>query len=419
MKSLFFNYNRIYDLEMEYGSSFYLLHVNKLRDNYKKIENAFKSRYENFLIGYSYKTNYLPYLCKEIDKLGGYAEVVSRLEYDLALKIGVKANKIIFNGPVKTFDDIETALKSGSILNIDSMYEVDYVERICLEHQGIQFKIGIRVNFNLTKDGENLLQEGYEASRFGICEENGDLSYAIKRLKNIKNLSIIGLHSHFSTKNREISSYKKTTKFLCNIAKEQLIDTVEYIDIGGGIYGEIPESFQIDAPTFDDYAEAICGIMNEEFALFKKKPFLVLEPGMSMVANTIFFIAKVVEVKQIRELNFVFVDGSVHNIKPTMHKRNLPIQHVKGNHLSADKGLYHIVGYTCMEKDYLAHDIAGDLPKKNDYFIFENVGAYTIVFNPPFIKERPSIVALDGNQTFAVRKKETIKEFFNEDIYSF
>ncbi len=72
-----------------------------------------------------------------------------------------------------------------------------------------------------------------------------------------------------------------------------------------------------------------------------------------------------------------------------------------------------------MEKDYLAHEINTELPDKNDYIVFENVGAYTVVFNPPFIKERPSIVAADKNEIFVVRKKETLKQFFNEEIYCF
>ena len=72
-----------------------------------------------------------------------------------------------------------------------------------------------------------------------------------------------------------------------------------------------------------------------------------------------------------------------------------------------------------MEKDYLAHEVHGEIPYKDDYIIFENVGAYTIVFNPPFIKERPSIVAEDKDDFFVVRKKETFKEFFNEDLYVF
>ena len=46
--------------------------------------------------------------------------MVSRLEYDLALKIGQPPDKIIFNGPVKQYEDIELALNNGSIVNLDS-----------------------------------------------------------------------------------------------------------------------------------------------------------------------------------------------------------------------------------------------------------------------------------------------------------
>ena len=64
-------------------------------------------------------------------------------------------------------------------------------------------------------------------------------------------------------------------------------------------------------------------------------------------------------------------------------------------------------------------DCKGRLPKIHDYIMFENVGAYTIVFNPPFIKERPTILAYDNNEMFVVRRKETFKQFFNEEIYCF
>ncbi|WP_449536931.1 diaminopimelate decarboxylase [Ferdinandcohnia sp. Marseille-Q9671] len=406
-------------MERKYGTSFFLLDVQKLRENYRKIEYAFKSRYQNFIIGYSYKTNYLPYLCKELSKIGAYAEVVSRLEYDLALKIGVDPKSIIFNGPIKNMNDINLAFENESILNIDSLYEVDLIKEYCAANENKQIKVGLRANFSLSKGGESPLQEGYETSRFGICVENGNFEYVINELKMISNVKITGLHGHFSTKTRSVETYQTITKKLCDLVIQYIPDTVEYIDIGGGIYGELPQSFRVNAPGFEDYAEAICLIVNEEFKHFVKKPFLVLEPGISMVANTFLFITKVIDVKKVNNTNFVLVDGSVHNIKPTMHKRNLPMQTVKAIENFTEDGIYQIVGYTCMEKDYLAHDIAGEVPSRNDYFIFENVGAYTIVFNPPFIKERPAIIAYDGKKTFIVRKKETIKEFFNEDIYCF
>lgn len=413
------DFKRIEELEKKYGTCFFLLDVQKLRENYKKIEFAFKSRYQNFIIGYSYKTNYLPYLCKELSNLGAYAEVVSRLEYDLAIKIGINPKYIIFNGPIKNKDDIKLAIENESILNIDSLYEVELIKEYCAANENIQVKVGLRANFTLSEEDQSSLQDGYKISRFGICVENGNFEYGVYQLKGLKNVKIVGIHAHFSTSTRSVQIYQTITKNLCELVKQYIPDTVEYIDIGGGIYGELPQSFGIKAPSFEDYAEAICTIVKDEFSHFAKLPFLVLEPGISMVANTFLFITKVVDVKKVNNTNFVLVDGSVHNIKPTMHKRNLPMQHVKTKDGFTENGIYQIVGYTCMEKDYLAHDIAGEVPSRNDYFIFENVGAYTVVFNPPFIKERPAIIANDGGKTFFVRKKETIKEFFNEDLYCF
>lgn len=418
MSNILLDYQKLNELEKEFGSSFYLLNVNKLRENFKKIENAFKRRYENFIIGYSYKTNYLPYLCKELSKLGAYAEVVSRLEYDLAIKIGENPRRIIFNGPLKSRDDIHEALKNESIINLDSLYELEFVKEYALTNQDVLVKIGLRLNFDISDNGRSALQEGYEISRFGICIENGSLDYIFNELKALKNVKIVGLHGHFSTRNRAVESYKRITQRLCVIAKANILDSLDYLDIGGGIYGELPQAFTINAPTFDEYAEAVCKIMNTEFAGLDHKPALILEPGISMVANAFTFVAKVIETKRIRSQNFVLIDGSVHNIKPTMHKNNLPMKIVKHNE-SRQRGTYNIVGYTCMEKDYLAHEVLGEMPSNDDYIIFENVGAYTIVFNPPFIKERPGILAIDGEDVFLVRKKETFKEFFNENLYVF
>ncbi|MCM3765959.1 hypothetical protein M3234_13495 [Neobacillus niacini] len=105
-----------------------------------------------------------------------------------------------------------------------------------------------------------------------------------------------------------------------------------------------------------------------------------------MVANVFVFAAKVIGTNKVRDHKFVVVDGSVHNIKPVFNKKNLPIKFLRqSSGISRKKESFNIVGYTCMEKDYLAHDVNWYLPQVNDFIIFENVGAYTIVFNPPFI----------------------------------
>lgn len=413
------NYEIVNSLKKDYGESFYVFDVEKLKENYHNMLAAFKNRYNNVIIGYSYKTNYLPALIKEMSIIGAYAEVVSRLEYNLAIKIGVEPNKIIFNGPLKSDDDIATAIEE-SIINLDSFYEIELLKKVVSKNKNRQYKVGLRVSFDLTSDGDSPHQNGYKLSRFGFCVENGNLENAINLIKSIDNVNIVGLHCHFSTSTRSLVVYKKIIQMLCNLSKEYFSDTLEYIDVGGGMFGNVPESMNLkNVPSFDDYAETICSVINKEKVYFKKDPILILEPGTSIVVDTFRFYCKVIDVKKIQEEYFVLVNGSAHNIKPTMHTKNLPMEHLKNAGGNYKIGKFNVNGFTCMEKDYLLTKIEAKIPKPGDFLVFSNVGAYTIVFDPPFIKERPPIISKKGNEFKLVRKREELNDFINDNVYIF
>lgn len=70
----------------EYGDSFYLLNSKKFETNYHDMLSAFRKYYSDTYIAYSYKTNYIPKLCKIIDNNSGYAEVVSEMESGLQIE---------------------------------------------------------------------------------------------------------------------------------------------------------------------------------------------------------------------------------------------------------------------------------------------------------------------------------------------
>ena len=114
-------------------------------ENYRYFESCFQKLYPNYRVSYSFKTNYTPYVCNLVKNLGGYAEVVSMMEYTLAKKLGYPDDKIIFNGPSKEeFPDC--------ILNVDNLDELAEVPNK---------KIGIRVNIDV---GQGFV------SRFGITD---------------------------------------------------------------------------------------------------------------------------------------------------------------------------------------------------------------------------------------------------------
>jgi len=399
--------------EAKFGSPFYILDEAAFRKNYDDIASAFAGRYEKFILAYSYKTNYIPYLCNIIKSKGGFAEVVSRLEYDLALKVGQKPDKIVFNGPVKCYEDIALALDNKSIVNLDSWSGIDHVAKYARKNPNREIKIGLRINIGLSdKSGLSHIQEHLKTGRFGFDPADSDMKKVVSRLADIGNVTVNSLHGHTSTTGRNTWCYQIITETLCQIAEEFFPGSVEYINIGGGIFGYIPPQMRwTKTPSFDDYAKVVCKVLKNNKWVRRQKPCLMLEPGIAMVANALSFITKVISIKDIRGRVFVTVDGSAYNVKPTFHKNNNPYQIIKKK-VIAQRCTFSVVGSTCMEKDYLLTEITDVLPDVGDFIKIDNVGAYTIVLTPPFINSAPAIVVRKSDTFKLIRSKQTLNDMF-------
>ena len=105
----------------------FIVDQNELKNNIDKMHKALKDKWENYIIGYSYKTNSLPWIIKFLKENNVYAEVVSDFEYKLAQKIGCSEEEIIFNVPNKGKDIFIHSIKNGSIVNIDSFIEIEWI----------------------------------------------------------------------------------------------------------------------------------------------------------------------------------------------------------------------------------------------------------------------------------------------------
>jgi diaminopimelate decarboxylase len=411
------NFKRIQQIKASCQSPFYLCDGRRFGDNFDQITKAFSSRWSKFILAYSYKTNYIPYLCKIVKEKGGWAEVVSRLEYDLAIKMGQQSDKIIFNGPVKQYEDIELALNNNSIVNLDSAYEIEHIIHYACQNPGKTIPIGIRVNIGLTDDsGQSHIQNHLQTGRFGF--DPAGLSEAKRQLLSAGNIKIVSLHGHTSTADRSLWCYENITRNLCEIAEKHFPQTVDYINIGGGIFGDIPASMGFaNVPSFDDYAEAICSVLQKNQWVMRRKPNLVLEPGIAMVANVVSLITGVVGTKTIKDKTLVTVDGSAFHIKPTLHTRNLPWSLISKEEDKRPSVSFSVVGSTCMEKDYLLTDVKGPLPQIGDFIQIDQAGAYTVVLSPPFINPAPAIVVAEGENIKMVRSRQSLDDMFQNYVF--
>jgi diaminopimelate decarboxylase len=373
------------ELSHQAGGTFYLFDENRFVKNYSRLRERLRHYHDNTQVAYALKANYMPRICEIIDDLGGMAEVVSRFEFDVARR-HLPADKLIFNGPIKREDDLRMALRGGSAINIDSFKEIGLLETLAGEFDEIH--IGLRINF-----------ASLPASRFGFQAESGELDHALSRLALIPNLKVTGLHCHVSDRARGVTAHIERIRLLGELAARLAPRyTIETLNVGGGLLGGMPEplksQFPFEVPSLNAYADAI----GSAFKRHAPSPAmqLIVEPGISMVADTHCLVAEVMEVRERNGTHQALIDTSINSTNPT-RSRNQPMLHAvtaRVNH-AGSQHTYCLVGHTCMEHDVICEAFTGSL-SEGDYIVFENRGAYSVNYTPPFITPAPAVLNRQG-----------------------
>lgn len=392
----------IKQLQAEYGEAFYLLDSAQFRENFIELREAFNKIYPYTNIAYSYKTNYTPKLCKIVNELGGYAEVVSEMELEIAKRIGCKANRVIWNGPIKNVTIMEQFLLEGGTVNIDSKEELDQVKRIHARHADKLINVGIRCNYDVN-DGV--------VSRFGFDIDGDEFMEAVKFATTTKNVKFINFQCHFAK--RQIAYWPARAKGMVDLI-DRLGIIPERIDIGGGLFGKMADSlkaqFSNEIPDYHSYAKAAAQVFADYFMEKNVKPELLIEPGSAVVGDCMKFVGTVKTIKNVRGKWIATVLGSQKNI--SMTGINPPMEVVSmGNEQKEYKDL-DFVGFTCIEGDVLYHNYSGMLAHQ-DVIVIGNCGSYSIVMKPPFILPNFPVLDISEGKTEVIKRQENFDDLFH------
>ena len=364
----------------------------------------------NFVMGYSVKTNSLPWLLSYLKGQGFYAEVVSDTEYDLAHRLGFTGKQTIYNSPIKDKKVFETVLLAGGYVNLDSSYELDWMEELAAIYPDRQFSVGVRVNCDIAAlCPEEELAAG-EGGRFGYCYENGVLKAAIDKLQNIPNVKVGGLHLHSSTQSRTVKVYGALAGMAVKIAKEYALD-LDYIDMGGGYFGG-----RDDKPSYRNYFTEICRVLGTYFD--RTKTTLIAEPGVSLISRATTFETQVLDIKDIRGTKFLVTNGSRVNLNPLVTRHVYPhhIEYAGDTSARSKEASQWVCGSTCMEYDRL-FEIKEDVALlPGDKIIYDTAGGYTMCLNPLFIHYFPAVIIekTDGS-LFTARDAWTNDEYLQKN----
>lgn len=387
---------------LEYKTPCYLIDMEKFRENWLAMKEPFEACWAGKVeFGYSVKTNHESSLMRHAaEKMGWYIETVSPDEYDYA-RMMVDPQQIIFNGPCKGERLIE-ALKKGSIINLDHMAEVEELCRYASEQkiEGIceQKEIGLRLNFDLEKLCPGETTAGDSVIRFGICYENGDFGRAVEMLR-AAGIEPNGIHLHTSTKSRSEKVFRMLARKAAEVINEYKLKPA-YVDMGGGFFGgqKVPGK-----PEMKDYAACIC----EELcaAVNPKETRLILEPGASVIATSVTYLSRVINVRDVRGIRVVTLDGTLLHINPFMSHRVPPYELCQADEAArkqktADVGREKVAeqivcGSTCMENDRFFDAENQEAFVVGDLLRFKAAGAYTMAFNCEFILQPPQIYVVN------------------------
>lgn len=390
------------ELRKEYGDAFYLLDSEQYRKNFIELRDTFRKIYPNFNIAYSYKTNYTPKFCKIVNEFGGYAEVVSEMELEIALRIGVNPNRIIWNGPIKNPKKLEEFLVAGGTDNIDSIEELTIVKDIVARHTDKTLNLGIRCNYEV---GDGVV------SRFGFDVDSEDFKQVLKYVTSTKNVHFINFQCHFAK--RQIEYWPSRAKGMVELI-DRLSVIPKRIDIGGGLFGKMAESlktqFTNKIPDYQEYAEAAATVFAEYFADKDVKPELLIEPGSAVVGDCMKFVGTVKTIKNVRGKWIATVLGSQKNISMTGINPPLEVIHMGGEQKEYKD--MDFVGFTCIEGDVLYHNYTGKVAH-GDVIIISNCGSYSLVMKPPFILPNFPVLDICGDKTEVIKRGEVFDDLFH------
>lgn len=386
-----------------------------LQKYYHMLTESLQANWDNYLVGYSFKTNSLPWLVSFVKRNGAYAEVVSEDEYLLARYLGYENHEIIYNGPYKSESSFRDVLLAGGYVNLDSKLELSWLKSLASEYPGQTFAVGIRANFDLEKMCPGETTMGEISGRFGFCYETGMFADALGQLRKIPNVNIVGLHLHSSSKSRSVDIFRSIAKMACQLQQEFQL-SLSYVDLGGGYCGGMK-----GRPEYPDYFPAIAQELSKCFSPAETK--LIVEPGISLISKCTTFVTSVFDVRDIKGSRYVMTDGSRFNIDATMIKTShlFHTDYAESEMPPEQRRIMEeqvISGYTCMECDRMfLHENAPEL-LPGDRIIYENVGGYTMSLNPLFIQYFPPVYVRQEETLIQVRRKWTPEDYVRGSLLS-
>ncbi len=401
-------------LAARFGTPLYVYDRATIVGQARALKGAFAPRFPKLKVFYAVKANTNGVIVSLLRDEGLGAEVVSGGELVAARRVGVPGDEIMFTSSSKRPDEIELAIRNGSVLNVDSRDELEQVSEIA-GRLGKAARISFRINPGVDPHTIHQINTGISESKFGLHLEDGIALAAYARAKALPHVRITGVHCHIGSQITETSGYEATARKMLAFVrelKEKLGVTLEFVDLGGGI--GIPYHDGETVMGSEDLARALKPIWDDGVKALGYEPVLWLEPGRFFVAPSGFLLARVNSVKTTPVKTFVNVDAGFETLmRPAMYQAYHRVR-VVGPAGEVQK--LDVAGDVCETGDILAADRMLPRPKAGDLVVILDAGAYGFSMASEYnARPLPAEVLVDGNDARVIRRRGTFDDLFRAE----
>ena len=411
------------DIAKQYGTPIYVFDEKHIRNMMRVYRDVIDEYYDgNGLVLYASKA----FSCKAIyriaeqEKIG--VDVVSGGELYTALSAGFNPDKIYLHGNNKLLNELEYALDNrvGTIV-VDSFREADILDKLAAE-RGIKQNVLIRVNPGVEAHTHAFIQTARTDSKFGFSVSDGNAESIVSHVLEKKNLCLKGFHCHIGSQIFEKQSFalaaEKMLNFIADMKDKHGFEA-EVLNLGGGFgiwYND--EDPKLGLNDYRDYLKHIIEIIElktEKSHL--KKPYLLIEPGRSIVGEagiTLYTVGAIKDIVGIKK--YVAVDGGMfENPRYALYQsKYTALLANRANAQCTEKVT--IAGKCCESGDILAADVALPAANSGDILAMLSTGAYNYSmasnYNRNFIP--PAILVGDGKAEYII-KPQTYEDIVRND----
>jgi diaminopimelate decarboxylase len=415
------------DLLERFGSPLFVVDGQRLDENAAAFQARPSGREHGCEVFYSYKTNPILGVLRLLAEVGIGAEVISPYELWLARRIGVRPERIIYNGPAKSDESIRQAIELGiEAINCNHREEIAHVAGLAQEVGG-RARVGIRIT---TDDSW--------ANQFGIPLASGEAMTAFAEARSMPMLDVVGIHAHRGGMIRAEDELRRFAAAILAFAGElsTKIDlAVETLDFGGSLgvptvdllhprdrrlnqalHWAQPVPNTVSALTIDRYVDVLLGQVDQHFAGSPRaRPRVLIEPGRAMTGNAQLLLTRVVSIKQTREVRIAVLDAGINvaeSVRSEYHQV-FPIADCSNRRART----HSLVGPICSPGDTLYPAVRLPELVVGDSLAIMDAGAYFVPFSTSFSFPRPAVVLVADGKCTLLRRPEAFEDLVSNDVH--